>query len=129
MKTKCRKLLFHYLFFMSGIVNYICLFVCFCGLYRPTSEFVIHLETSCRRKAANLDLSSALNAIEQWGFFTMPHLLWHGPTVYNGHLRGPVTLTPVAERLALELSLPVFTTQVCCDRGSNPDLRFLKTKN
>ena len=32
----------------------------------------------------------------------MPHLLQQGPTVYNGHLRGPVTLTPVAERLAVE---------------------------
>ena len=39
-----------------------------------------------------------------------------------GHLGGPVTLTLVAERLAVELSLPFFTTQVCRDRGSNPDL-------
>ena len=31
----------------------------------------------------------------------MPHPLRHGPTVYNGHLRGPLTLTPVAERLAI----------------------------
>ena len=45
----------------------------------------------------------------------MLHPLRHGPTVYNGHLRGPVTLTSVAERLAVELSLPVFR-----DRGSNP---------
>ena len=30
-------------------------------------------------------------------------------SVYNGHLRGPVTLTPIAERLAVELSLSVFT--------------------
>ena len=52
----------------------------------------------------------------------MPHPLRHGPTVYNGHLRGPLTLTPVAERLAVELSLPVFTTQVCRDLGLNPDL-------
>ena len=29
------------------------------------------------------------------------------PTVYNGHLRGLVTLTPIAEHLAMELSLPV----------------------
>ena len=29
-------------------------------------------------------------------------------SVYNGHLRGPVTLTPIAERLAVELSLPVY---------------------
>ena len=26
----------------------------------------------------------------------------------NGHLCGPVTLIPIAERLAVELSLPVF---------------------
>ena len=55
-------------------------------------------------------LCSALMAIEQWGFFNVPHLLWHWHTLYNGHLRGPVTLTPVAERLAGELSLPVFMT-------------------
>ena len=31
-------------------------------------------------------------------------------SVYNGHLRGPVTLTPIVGRSAVELSLPVFTT-------------------
>ena len=35
--------------------------------------------------------------IEQWGFFSVPHLLWHGTLVYNGNLRGPVTVTPVVE--------------------------------
>ena len=63
-----------------------------------------------------------LIAIEQWGFFNVPHLLWQGQTVYIGHLRGPVTLTPIAERLSLELSLPVLTTWVSLDRGSNPEL-------
>ena len=28
------------------------------------------------------------------------YLVCHGPIVHNGHLRGPATLTPVAERLA-----------------------------
>ena len=64
----------------------------------------------------------ALIAVEQWGFFSVPHLLWHGRTLYNGHLRGPVTLKPVAERLAVELSLPVLTIYVCPDQGSIPDL-------
>ena len=63
--------------------------------------------------AANFYIYSALMAIEQRGFFSVPHLLWHVASVYNGHLRGPVTLTPTAERLALELSLPVFKTSVC----------------
>ena len=28
--------------------------------------------------------------------------------LYNGYLRGPVILTPIAERLAVDLSLPLF---------------------
>ena len=35
-----------------------------------------------------------------------------------GYLPGPVTLTPVVERLAVELSLPVLATEVCPHRGS-----------
>ena len=35
-------------------------------------------------------LCSALMAIEQWRFFTVPHLLWHGTSVDNGHHREPV---------------------------------------
>ena len=34
-------------------------------------------------------------------------------SVFNGHLRGPVTHAPIAERLAVELLLPVFTSSVC----------------
>ena len=56
----------------------------------------------------------------------MPQLQRHGPTVYNGNLRGSVTLTPVAEHLTLDLSLPVFTTSVCRDRGSKPDIRHAR---
>ena len=41
----------------------------------------------------------------------MPHVLRHGPTVYNGHLRGPVTLAPVDERLVVDLSPPVFRSR------------------
>ena len=52
-------------------------------------------------------------AIEQWGFFSVQRLQWHRTSVYNGHSRGPVTLTPIAEHLAVEMSLPVFTTYVC----------------
>ena len=52
-------------------------------------------------------------AIEQWGLFGMPHLLWHGASFYNGQRRGPVTPTPIPERLAVELSLSLLTTQFC----------------
>ena len=47
---------------------------------------------------------------------------WHEPTHYNGHLLGPVTLTNVTERVAVELSLPVLTTYACTDRGLKSDL-------
>ena len=41
-------------------------------------------------------------AIEQWGTVSVPRLLWHGTSVYNSHFRGSVTLTSVAEHMALE---------------------------
>ena len=69
---------------------------------RSTREFFTHMETS---PLPVKDLCSALMAIEQWGFFSVP--LWHGPSAYKGLLRGPVTFTPVAESLAVELSIPV----------------------
>ena len=115
---KCFKYL------IKGPLSYnpFCL-ICLCGVYRPTREFFTHMETSpLPVKGCKFDLYSALMAFEQWGLFNVSHLLCHGSTLYNDHLRGPVTLTPVAERLAVELSLPVFTTHVCRDRGSNLDL-------
>ena len=78
---------------------------------------IFHVDTS--PLPVKFDLCSALMAIDQWGFFSVSHLLWHGAYVYNGHLRGPVKLTPIAERLAVELSLPVFTTKVCRGWDSN----------
>ena len=42
-----------------------------------------------------------------------------GASVSNGHLRGPVTLAPNAERLAVELSQPILTTLVCNGWYSN----------
>ena len=38
-------------------------------------------------RAAHFDLEwLAFMVIEQWVFFSMPHLLWHGESVYNGQL-------------------------------------------
>ena len=54
-----------------------------------------------RWRVANFDLCTALMGIEQWGFFSVSHPLWHGASAYtcNGYLRGPVhvTLTPIAD--------------------------------
>ena len=60
-----------------------------------------------RWNATNIELYSALMAIKQWGFFNMPQLLWHEPTLYDGRWQGLVTLTPIAERSAVEQSWPV----------------------
>ena len=104
--------------FVSSVWNWFksCLFVwVFVCL-----EFIVLLEnfSFIRRRhhyrwwVANFDLCSALMAIEQWGFFCVLHLLWQGVSVYNGHLRGPMTLTPFVELLAAEISLPVSSTGI-----------------
>ena len=61
------------------------------------------------KKATDFDLYSALLVIEQCGIsnVNVPHLLWHGITLDNGHIQRPVTLTPVGERLGVQLSKPV----------------------
>ena len=67
-------------------------------------EFFVHLENVF----THLETSTLqTKAIELWRFFNVLHLLRHGASVYNCHPRGPVTLTPNAECLAVELSLPV----------------------
>ena len=66
-------------------------------------EFFVPLENFsliCRWWAANSDLCLALMDIEQWGFFSVPHLLWYGTSVYDNPWN--------SERLAVELSLPCF---------------------
>ena len=84
-------------------------FVCLFGGFHPTGDVTI----------AGEDLCSALITIEQWSFFSVSLVLWHGASVYNGHLRGPLILIPTAQRLVVELSLPVLTTKVCRGRESN----------
>ena len=64
------------------------LFVCLSGIFRPTREFFTHSETSPMPvKGCNFDFCSALMAIEQLGFLSVPHLLWHVASVCNAHLR------------------------------------------
>ena len=102
---------------VRSYTHYVCLFAL--GFIVPIENFsLIWRCHHYRWRAANFDIRSTCMAIEQWGFFSVPHLLWHGASVYDGHIRGPVTLKPIAERLAVRLSLTVFTT-VCCVWDSN----------
>ena len=99
-----------YLLMLRNVHVTCALIVCL-GFIVPLKNFFTHIgRHHYQLKAANFDLCSALMVIEQWGFFSVPQILWHGATLYESHLRGPVTLTPIAERLAVKLSLPIFTT-------------------
>ena len=45
-------------------------------------------------------LRFSFNKLQQVNYFSFSYtctLMWHGPTLYDGHLRRPMTLTPVAE--------------------------------
>ena len=73
----------------------LCLFVCFficlfvCLFIVPLENFsLIWIRYHYLWKAANFYICSALMTIEQWGFFSVSHLLWHGRYVYhnNGHI-------------------------------------------
>ena len=82
--------------------NTVDLFVCL-GFLVLLENFFTHMETSPSLvKGCKFWPMLGIHAIEQWKFFSVPHLLWYGTSVYNSHLRGPVTLSVIAERLAVE---------------------------
>ena len=98
-------------FLINDFIMYVML-ICWLGVFLYHKRILHHLETSpllVHVRPTNFDIYSALMAIGQWGLFNVPHLLRHGPAHQHSHLRGPLTLTPVAERLELELLLPVLS--------------------
>ena len=77
-------------------------------------------------KAAYFDTCSLLIVIEICRFFSVPHLLWHVASVYNCNFRWPVTFTPIAEVLSVDLSLSVFKRLKCVPtRIRTPNLFLL----
>ena len=65
-------------------------FVYLFGFFSKIENFpLIWRRHHYRWRAANFDLCSALMVIEQRDIFSVPQLLWHRASVYNGHLRGP----------------------------------------
>ena len=91
-KTKTLFLLVHVFVF--------CLFVR--GLSLHPRIFHSFWNVTITSKGFKFDLYPTLMAIEQCGFFNVPNLLRHEPTLYNGHLRWPLTYTLVAERFGTE---------------------------
>ena len=95
------------------------------GFYVPYENFFTHMEAPpFPVKDFKFWPISAHMVIEQWGFFSVPQLLWHGASVYNDHLRELVTLTPVAEVLAVELSLPVLMMGLSRTGFKHPTFRM-----
>ena len=90
-------------------VDFVCLFVCLFVILRHSRENFTHMVASALPVYNNFNLYSAF---DWWRFFSEPQLMWHGTSINNGHLRGPITVTLVAEGLGMELSLHVFTNKV-----------------
>ena len=78
----------------------------------PTHEFFTHMETPLPMK--NFKCWPVLGTHCHWAVRVLQRATptVTGASVYNGHLRGPKTLTPVAERFAVELSLPDIKTYI-----------------
>ena len=68
------------LFVRSG---FLCVFVCLLWVFRPTREFFSHIETlPLPAKGFKFWPNIGTIAVEQWRFFSMPHLLRHETSVY-----------------------------------------------
>ena len=110
---------------MVNQTHFLCLF------FSPTREFFTHLETYITIASERLQILTYARHL--WPFFSVPHILWHGRFVFNGHLPGPVTLTPNTERLAVELSPPVYNNlqqpEVCRGWDSNTKTFCLRGKH
>ena len=61
-----------------------------------------------RLRAAKFELCSALMVNKQGGFLQLATPIGTRGIPINGHLRGPMTRTPIAERLAVDMSEPGF---------------------
>ena len=92
-----------------------CLFVCLFGVF-----VVRFMKCSLcwRRIHYRRRVLSILMTIEKLGFLASST---GQPFIINGHLHGPLNLTPVHVRLAVELYLPNITIEVCRYRWSKPN--------
>ena len=77
-------------YFHQHVINHniiVCLFFVCLFFFQLENFSLIWRRHHYRGRVANFDLYSALMAIGQCGFFSLPHLLWHAASVFNGHLR------------------------------------------
>ena len=92
---------------------------CFC----PSLEFsLMRRRHPCQCRAENLHFCSTLMAFEQWEFFSMPHLRWHGTSVC--HLQDLWNSQLSRKAFYIEVVISCFNALVCRDRVSNSDLPY-----
>ena len=77
------------------VVCTIILFVCFGIFVQLENVSLKWRHHQYQWRVTHFDLCTALMAIELWQFFSVLRLLWYATYVYNGHILGPVTLTPI----------------------------------
>ena len=84
----------------------------FVWVFRPIWEFFTHMEM-WPLLVKDCKFWRTLDTSSHWAVrvsLSMPHLLWHLAWIYNGYMRGTVTVIPIVKRLAVELSLTVLMT-------------------
>ena len=104
-------------------IVFVCLFVCLFVWSFSSHSKIFHSFGDVAIVGEALQIltpAGHLLSFEQWRFFSVSYLWWHGPSVCNGHLRGPVTLTPNAESLTLH----VLTTGLSWQGFDHPTLRI-----
>ena len=72
----------------SSLGLFVYLFVCLWFYIQIENFSFISKSHHYWLRAENFDLCSALMTIEQWGFFSVPHILWHGASVYSDNFWG-----------------------------------------
>ena len=101
-----------YAYIMFFVCLFVCLFVC-CGISSHSRIVHSYVYVIFAGEVLQTLMTFARHSWPLRWFFSMPHLLWHGAYVYDGHLRRLVTLTPIAALLAMALSQPDFRTKDC----------------
>ena len=97
--------------------TFMCLIDCLFAWAFTSNLRIVHSYGDVTITSEGLQFSIFNSAIDEWGLFNVPHLLWHGPTFYYGHLR---SRTRDTHSCCKAFCIEAVTT--CLDRGSNPNL-------
>jgi hypothetical protein len=81
------------------LLSYCDILTCLFTVLRPAQEYFTII---AGEGLQNLSLCSALRAFEQGGIFIVPHLLWHGTSVFPVSSEGPPQLVALTTRIGIQ---------------------------